>query len=73
MDGVTVSRDELRHLVEDLPDDQVSAAIALVRQLSPAEADEHWPPSWFGAITAGRDDTSERVDDILRTEYGRSV
>jgi len=68
---MTALRDELRHLVDDLPEDQVPAALALVRQLTPAESADQWPPAWFGSIRAGRDDTSERVDDILRAEYGR--
>lgn len=74
----TVSRDELRHLVDELPDEQLSAAFALVRQLSPAEAnsdpdeaESEWPPAWFSSISSGRDDTSEQVDEILRAEYGR--
>jgi hypothetical protein len=24
-----------------------------------------WPPLWFGAVTSGRSDTSERVDELL--------
>lgn len=27
-----------------------------------------WPPTWFGSVRAGREDTSERVDEILRSE-----
>ena len=67
---MTAMRDELHHLVDDLPDDQVPAALALVRGLGPAETDAEWPPAWFGAIRSDRDDTARRAKDILRAEYG---
>jgi hypothetical protein len=40
----------------------VSAALIEVQRLTDATSSTTWPPAWFGAITAGRTDTSERVD-----------
>jgi hypothetical protein len=68
---MTAMRDELRHLVDDLPEEQVSAALALVRQLRPEAPSDDWPPSWFGAVSAEQTDTAARAKKILRAEYGR--
>ncbi|MGH3095627.1 MAG: hypothetical protein ACRDMV_06450 [Streptosporangiales bacterium] len=67
---MTAMRDELHHLVEGLPEDRVSAAVALVRGLAGEPEAEEWPPSWFGAVTSASDDTAARAKDILRAEYG---
>lgn len=70
-DQVTIARDELHQLVEQLPDDQVPVALHELRRMaSEPEATEQWPPVWFGSITAGRSDTSERVDEILAEGFG---
>jgi hypothetical protein len=71
MAGVTAARDELHHLVDQLPEDQVSAALIEVQRLADATSSTTWPPAWFGAITAGRTDTSERVDELLAEGFGR--
>jgi len=71
MAGMTAARDELHRLVEQLPDDQVSAALIEVQRLANAGPSVSWPPAWFGAITAGRSDTSERVDELLAEGFGR--
>lgn len=71
MTGMTAARDELHRLVEQLPEDQVSTALIEVQRLASATGASPWPPSWFGAITAGRSDTSERVDELLAEGFGR--
>jgi adenosylmethionine-8-amino-7-oxononanoate aminotransferase len=68
---MTSARDELRRLVEQLAEDQVSAALIEMQRLASAGAVSPWPPSWFGAIAAGRSDTSERVDEVLAEGFGR--
>jgi hypothetical protein len=68
---VTVERDELRRLVDDLPDEQVPAALEDVRRrVAPREATP-WPPSWFGMGVARRTDTAARADEILAEGFGR--
>lgn len=65
-------RDELRHLVDELPEDQVPDVLAVVRQLRPLQ--DEWPPPWFGAITTDREDVAATSAEILRREFGaRSV
>lgn len=71
MAGMTAARDELHRLVEQLPEDQVSAALLEVQRLASAGPSVSWPPAWFGAITAGRADTSERVEELLAEGFGR--
>lgn len=68
---MTAARDELHRLVERLPEDQVSAALIEVQRLAGAAESSPWPPAWFGTITAGRADISERVDELLAEGFGR--
>lgn len=68
---VTAARDELRRLVDDLPEAQVSAALVEVQRLAAAAEPPAWPPPWFGAVKSGRPDISERVDELLAERFGR--
>jgi hypothetical protein len=57
-DRVSGEREELRRLVDEIPDEQVPAVLAdLRRRLEsvPAPAEASWPPLWFGCIQAGPD------------------
>jgi hypothetical protein len=68
---MTAARDELRRLVEQLPEEQVLAALAAVQRVVPASQAQVWPPPWFGAITSARSDISERVDALFAEGFGR--
>jgi hypothetical protein len=69
---MTAARDELRRLVDALPEAQVSRAIAEVTRLtSGCAVDPSWPPPWFGAITADDTDISERIEETLAEGFGR--
>ena len=68
---MTAARDELRRLVEQLPEEQLAAALDEVRRLAITAGPSGWPPPWFGAIKSGRSDTSERVDELLAEGFGR--
>lgn len=67
---VTVQRDELRRLVEEIPDEAVDAALAEVRGHLPRPVDRPWPPAWFGAATASRSDTAARAEELLAEGFG---
>ena len=72
MVGMTVERDELRRLVDELPDDEVPAALADVRRhLRPVE-DRPWPPAFFGGGTSRTPGVARRVDELLADGFGRS-
>ena len=44
IDFMTAARDELRRLVEQLPDEQVLTVLAEVRRLAEAPPEVGWPP-----------------------------
>ncbi|OBG87388.1 hypothetical protein A5733_04130 [Mycobacterium sp. NS-7484] len=69
---MTASRDELIHLIEHLPDDQVEAVLADVRRLSTESPRGEWPPQFFGIgeSSDGRTDNARRVDKILAEGFG---
>jgi hypothetical protein len=68
---VTAERDELRRLVEDLPDERVPAALDELRRQARPRAAGHWPPAWFASSTAARTDTAARADELLAEGFGR--
>lgn len=67
---MSAERDELRELVERLPDDGVSAALADVRRHSGEARGRSWPPAFFGSGRAGRGDVAARSEDILDEGFG---
>ncbi|HYU83953.1 MAG TPA: hypothetical protein VEK80_04035 [Kribbellaceae bacterium] len=71
-------REDLHALVDSLPDDVAADVLDFARaklhagQATPFERTQRtWPPAWFGAGQASHPDVSERVDEILRDEFGR--
>lgn len=73
---MTAMREELHHLVDELPEDRVGSTLALVREtLSDAEADKGaWPiPEFVASFASGKGDLAERADEILRDELGRHL
>ena len=68
---MSAERDELRRLVDELPDDQVSSALADVRRRAVRRASGSWPPAWFAAAVARRTDTAANVDELLAEGFGR--
>lgn len=70
--AMTVARDELHHLVDELDEETVPRATDLLRDLAARRSRQRSRPSWFGALQAGPD-FAERSEEILRTELGRSA
>ena len=69
---MTPARDELHRLVDALPEEQVTRAIAAVTVLASGVASKPaWPPPWIGAITTENVDVSERIDELLAEGFGR--
>jgi hypothetical protein len=68
---VSTDRDELRRLIEELPEDQVTSALADVRRRATPRRAASWPPAWFGAAVGRRTDTAANVDDLLAEGFGR--
>ncbi len=65
------ARDELRELVEQLPDDEVPVVLAEVRRHVVPVTTRPWPPAFFGAGEASRSDVAERAEEILGEGFGR--
>lgn len=69
---MTAERDELKRLVEELPDDRVPAVLAEAQRQSRPQAIADWPPPWFGSFSSGRHDLGRNHDDLLAEGFGRS-
>jgi hypothetical protein len=69
---MSANRDELLHLIEGMPDDQVDELLSDARRLSSAPRDGEWPPRFFGIGKSndGRTDNARRVDEILAEGFG---
>lgn len=69
---VSTPRDELRQLVEQLPDEQVPAAVSeLKARLTAVGRERAWPPAWFAVAEGSAPDVSERIEEILAEGLGR--
>lgn len=67
---MTEAREELIHLIDELPEDKVSTLLATARALSTPKVrgDRPWPPAFFGSIkhaSNNRTDNASRVDKFL--------
>ncbi len=68
---VSVERDELRALVEALPESRVPRALAEVRRHLATVPDVPWPPDWFAMGEGSRTDLGRNHDDVLAEGFGR--
>ena len=69
---MSAERDELMRLVEQLPDERVSAVLAEARRQVKLRPASQWPPAWFGSFESGRSDLGRNHDDLLADGFGRS-
>ena len=69
---MTANRDELIHLIEGLPDEQVDLVLADVRRLATREPVGEWPPRFFGIGESNDDrtDNARRVEEVLAEGFG---
>ncbi len=59
--GMTANRDELIHLIEGMPDDQVDVLLADAKRLAGSKPRGTWPPKFVGMIKDGPSDGSTAV------------
>jgi len=69
---MSAEREELRRLVEELPDEQVAAVLAEARRQLTPHGVPSWPPAWFGAIEADRTDIGRHHDELLAEGFGNA-
>lgn len=70
---MTVARDELHRLVDELPEDRVDSALTELRRLTPPAPRGPKAFAWIakGPANNGRTDNAERVDELLAEDFGR--
>jgi hypothetical protein len=70
--SMTANRDELIHLIEGMPDDQVEAMLADARRRAAKKPKGTSPPKFVGMIKDGPKDGSspEYVDAVLARGFG---
>lgn len=69
-DDVSAMREELHHLVDQLPEAELRPAMQLIRGRIESERHGGRNLPFFGSFEADPD-LGERSEDILRTEFGR--
>jgi hypothetical protein len=69
---MSAERNELKRLVEELPDERVAAVLAEARRQQGPQPVPEWPPSWFASFASGRRDLGTNHDDLLADGFGRS-
>lgn len=69
---MTAHRDELIHLIEGMPDDQVDVLLADAKRLTGSKRRGAWPPKFVGMIKDGPTNGSspEYVDAVLSRGFG---
>jgi len=69
---MTANRDELIHLIEGLPDNQVDALLADARRRTAAKPKGTWPPKFVGMLKDGPTNGSspEYIDMVLSRGFG---
>jgi hypothetical protein len=68
---MSTSRDQLHELVDQLPEEQVLAAVSQLRaRLVSVPPAGSWPPTWIGVAQGSSQDLSERFEDVLSAELG---
>jgi len=70
---VSAERDELRELVEHLPEEQVPAVLSEARRRLAAVSSRPWPPAFFAAGRAGRHDVAQQAEKLLGDGFGHSA
>jgi hypothetical protein len=68
--SVSAERDELKRLVEQLPDERLLAVLAEARRQARPRPAAQWPPAWFGSFESGRPDLGRNHDDLLAEGFG---
>ena len=68
---MSAERDELKRLVEELPNDRVITVLAEARRRHQPEPAAEWSPAWFASFSSGRTDLGRNHEDLLAEGFGR--
>jgi hypothetical protein len=70
---MSVQREELLRLVEELPEEEIPTVLDDVRRHLRAVHGQSWPPSWFGAGESQTANVAARSEELLDEGFGRSA
>jgi hypothetical protein len=68
---MSLQREELLRLVEELPEEEVPAVLDDVRRHLQLVKERPWPPAWFGAGEGSTDDVAARSEDLVGDGFGQ--
>lgn len=68
---MSILRDEFHQTVDQLPEDELAAILAVVRELGSVSdgPQRRSLPSWVGMVDSGDPDFSEHSEDYLRARF----
>ncbi len=66
---MSAERDELRRLVQELPEELVPRALVDGRRYVRPGLERQWPPAWFGSIAGDGTRVGARTEEILREGF----
>jgi len=68
---VSIEREELARLVEEIPDEEVPHALAEMRRHVRSASDRPWPPVWFGIAAGDGTAVGARSEELLAEGFGQ--
>jgi hypothetical protein len=68
---MSVQREELLRLVEEMPEEEVPVVLDDVRRHLRVVRGRSWPPAWFGAGQGRASDVAARSENLLAEGFGR--
>jgi hypothetical protein len=68
---MSAEREELRQLIQDLPEVEVSAVLGALWPCLRAGKNRARPPAWFGAAQGHTSDAAARTEERLQDRFGQ--
>jgi hypothetical protein len=68
---MSAEREELRHLIQDLPEEEVPAVLGALWPRLRAGKNRAWPPASFGAAQSHTSDAAARTEERLQGRFGQ--
>jgi hypothetical protein len=68
---MSAEREELRQPIQDLPEEEVSAAFGALWPRLRTGKNRAWPPAWFGAAQGHTSDAAARTEERLQDRFGQ--
>ncbi len=69
---MSAEREELRRLIQELPEEEIPAVLGAVRSRLRATKSRTWPPAWSDAAQGQTSDAAARSEDLLEGGFGQA-